>query len=70
MGKTSEGNLKGTIEIPMAIGLVGGATATHPTAKTCVKILDVKIPGGAAELSGNMCCRIVPKSRCLESISI
>ena len=53
--KTSEGNLKGTIEIPMAIGLVGGATATHPTAKTCVKILDVKIPGGAAELSQVIC---------------
>ena len=41
--KTDDGDLKGTIEIPMAIGLVGGATATHPTAKTCVKILDVKI---------------------------
>ncbi len=53
--KTSDGNLKGTIEIPMAIGLVGGATATHPTAKTCVKILDVKIPGGAAELSQVIC---------------
>tara|TARA_Y100001970_G_scaffold146506_2_gene179893 strand:- start:6881 stop:8155 length:1275 start_codon:yes stop_codon:yes gene_type:complete len=53
--KTENGNLKGTIEIPMAIGLVGGATATHPTAKTCVKILDVKIPGGAAELSQVIC---------------
>ena len=53
--KTNDGNLKGTIEIPMAIGLVGGATATHPTAKTCVKILGVKIPGGAAELSQIIC---------------
>ena len=53
--KTDDGDLKGTIEIPMAIGLVGGATATHPTAKTCVKILDVKIPGGAAELSQVIC---------------
>jgi len=53
--KTKEGNLEGTIEIPMAVGLVGGATATHPTAKACVKILDVKIPGGASELSQIIC---------------
>ena len=53
--KTKDGNLEGTIEIPMAVGLVGGATATHPTAKACVKILDVKIPGGAAELSQVIC---------------
>ena len=39
----------------MAVGLVGGATATHPTAKACVKLLDVKIPGGAAELSQIIC---------------
>ena len=53
--KTAEGDLQGTIEIPMAVGLVGGATATHPTAKACVKILDVKIPGGASELSQIIC---------------
>ena len=53
--KTKDGNLEGTIEIPMAVGLVGGATATHPTAKACVKILDVKIPGGATELSQVIC---------------
>ena len=53
--KTVDGDLKGTIEIPMAVGLVGGATATHPTAKACVKILDVKIPGGASELSQIIC---------------
>ena len=53
--KTADGDLQGTIEIPMAVGLVGGATATHPTAKACVKILDVKIPGGASELSQIIC---------------
>jgi len=53
--KTSGGDLKGSIEIPMAIGLVGGATATHPTAKACVKILGVSIPGGATELSQVIC---------------
>ena len=53
--KTNEGNLKGSIEIPMAVGLIGGATATHPTAKTCVKILGLKIPGGASILSQIIC---------------
>ena len=40
--KTPEGDLAGTIELPMAVGLVGGATKVHPTAKACVKLLGVK----------------------------
>ena len=32
----------GTIELPLALGLVGGAIKIHPTAKTVVKILGVK----------------------------
>jgi hydroxymethylglutaryl-CoA reductase len=40
--KTPDGDLRGTIELPMAVGLVGGATRTHPIAKLCVKILGVK----------------------------
>ena len=39
----------------MAVGLVGGATATHPTAKACVKILGLEIPGGAEKLSQIIC---------------
>lgn len=35
-------DLVGTIEIPMAVGLIGGATAVHPVAKACTKILGVK----------------------------
>jgi hydroxymethylglutaryl-CoA reductase len=50
--KSAEGDLCGSIELPMAVGLVGGATATHPTAKACVKLLGLKIPGGAAKLAG------------------
>ena len=42
-----EGDLVGSIELPMAVGLVGGATAVHPSAKACVKVLGVK---SAAEL--------------------
>jgi len=45
--KTLEGDLVGTIELPMAVGLVGGATKVHPTAKACIKLLGVK---GAQEL--------------------
>lgn len=40
--KTPDGDLVGTIEMPMAVGLVGGATKVHPTAKACVKLLGVK----------------------------
>ncbi|MBN2228198.1 MAG: hydroxymethylglutaryl-CoA reductase, degradative [Candidatus Thorarchaeota archaeon] len=36
------GNLVGSIELPMAVGLVGGATKVHPVARACVKILRVK----------------------------
>ncbi len=40
--KRKDGHIIGTIEIPMAVGLVGGATKIHPTARACVKILGVK----------------------------
>ncbi|MFQ6088455.1 MAG: hydroxymethylglutaryl-CoA reductase, degradative [Candidatus Methanofastidiosia archaeon] len=46
--KNSSGDLVGTIEIPMAVGLVGGATKVHPVARICIKILGVKT---ARELS-------------------
>ena len=39
--KTPEGDLRGEIELPMAVGLVGGATKVHPTAKACVKLLGI-----------------------------
>lgn len=40
--KTPDGDLAGTIELPMAVGLVGGATKVHPTARASVKLLGVK----------------------------
>ncbi|MCJ7445808.1 MAG: hydroxymethylglutaryl-CoA reductase, degradative [Methanotrichaceae archaeon] len=46
--KNRNGDLVGTIELPVAIGLVGGATRVHPVAKANVKILGVK---SADELS-------------------
>jgi len=37
-----DGDLVGTIEIPAAVGLVGGATRVHPVAKAAVSTLGVK----------------------------
>jgi hydroxymethylglutaryl-CoA reductase len=40
--KNAEGDLVGSIELPMAVGVVGGATRVHPVAKIALKILGVK----------------------------
>jgi hydroxymethylglutaryl-CoA reductase len=48
-GKDEQGNLAGSIEMPMAVGIVGGATRVHPTAKACLKLMGVKT---ASELAG------------------
>jgi hydroxymethylglutaryl-CoA reductase len=40
--KNENGDLVGSIELPMAVGLIGGAVKTHPIAKVAVKILGVK----------------------------
>jgi hydroxymethylglutaryl-CoA reductase len=39
--KNEEGDLVGSIELPMAVGIIGGATRVHPTAKVSMKILGV-----------------------------
>lgn len=36
-----DGDLNGSIELPLAVGLIGGATKIHPTAQACLKILGV-----------------------------
>jgi hydroxymethylglutaryl-CoA reductase len=38
---TANGDLAGSIELPMAVGLVGGATKLHPMAKVALKVLGV-----------------------------
>jgi len=40
--KDENGDLVGSIELPMAVGLIGGAVKTHPIAKIALKILGVK----------------------------
>jgi hydroxymethylglutaryl-CoA reductase len=47
------GDLVGTIELPLAVGLVGGATRVHPVARTLVKILGVT---SAAEFAEVLAC--------------
>jgi hydroxymethylglutaryl-CoA reductase len=46
--KDGSGRLIGTLELPMAVGIVGGATKTHPLAKLALKILNIH---SAAELA-------------------
>ncbi|MBN1454671.1 MAG: 3-hydroxy-3-methylglutaryl-CoA reductase, partial [Methanomicrobia archaeon] len=48
--RNQDGDLVGMIELPLAVGLVGGATATHPTAKVNVKILGVRTANELAEV--------------------
>ncbi len=40
--KNDDGDLEGFIEMPAAVGIIGGITSVHPTAKICLKILGVK----------------------------
>jgi len=49
-GKDDEGNLVGTLEMPMAVGIVGGATKVHPTAQAALKIMKVKSASELAEI--------------------
>jgi len=48
--KDGNGDLVGTLEMPMAVGLVGGATASNPVAKIAVKILGIKTARELAEI--------------------
>ncbi len=48
--KDKEGNLVGEIDIPLALGLVGGATKVHPLAQLSLKILGVKTANELARI--------------------
>lgn len=47
----ADGRLVGTLETPMALGLVGGATKTHPAARAAVKLLGVETARELAEVT-------------------
>ncbi len=48
--KNKNGDLEGVIELPMAVGLIGGAVKTHPIARIAMKILGVKTANEFAEI--------------------
>jgi len=49
-GMDADGNLSGTLEMPMAVGSVGGATKVHPAAQAAVKLMGVKTANELAEI--------------------
>ncbi|RMF91716.1 MAG: hydroxymethylglutaryl-CoA reductase, degradative [Methanobacteriota archaeon] len=48
--RNDSGDLVGRIELPVAVGLIGGATAVHPVAKANVRILGVKTASELGEV--------------------
>lgn len=48
--KDEKGNLVGTLEMPMAVGIVGGATRVHPAAKAALQLMNVKTASDLAEI--------------------
>ncbi|MCC6569903.1 MAG: hydroxymethylglutaryl-CoA reductase, degradative, partial [Anaerolineales bacterium] len=48
--KDDDGNLVGELEMPLAVGIVGGATKVHPAAQAAIKLMDVKSAGELAEI--------------------
>jgi hydroxymethylglutaryl-CoA reductase len=49
-GCDAQGNLTGTLEMPMAVGIVGGATRVHPTSRAVLKLMGVTTASQLAEI--------------------
>jgi hydroxymethylglutaryl-CoA reductase len=49
-GKDKDGNLVGTLEMPLAVGIVGGATRVHPAAQAAVRLMGVRTAAELAEI--------------------
>src|SRR5690625_2859163 len=45
-----EGNLVGELELPMAVGTVGGSIRVHPIAKLAYKLLDIESADDLAQI--------------------
>ncbi|AFH42179.1 hydroxymethylglutaryl-CoA reductase, degradative [Fervidicoccus fontis Kam940] len=50
--KDREGNLVGTLEMPLAVGIVGGSIKVHPITKIALKILNISTAKQLAEIMG------------------
>jgi len=49
-GRDTAGQLVGTLEMPLAVGIVGGATRVHPTAQAALKLMGVTTARELAEI--------------------
>ena len=49
-GLDRDGNLVGTLEMPLAVGIVGGATKVHPTARAALNLMSVSTASQLAEI--------------------
>jgi hydroxymethylglutaryl-CoA reductase len=49
-GRDVQGNLVGTLEMPVAVGIVGGATRVHPSAQAAIKLMGVQTAAELAEI--------------------
>jgi len=49
-GRDATGNLVGSLEMPLAVGIVGGATRVHPTARAALRLMGVNTAGELAEI--------------------
>jgi hydroxymethylglutaryl-CoA reductase len=49
-GKDADGNLVGTLEMPMAVGIIGGATKVHPAARAAIKLMGIQTASELAEI--------------------
>jgi len=49
-GINAQGDLVGTLEMPLAVGTVGGATRVHPAAQACLRLMEVESAAALAEV--------------------
>ncbi len=49
-GQDVEGNLVGSLEMPLAVGIIGGATKVHPSARAALKLMRVRTAAELAEI--------------------
>ena len=49
-GMDRDGNLTGSLEMPMAVGTVGGATRVHPAARAALKLMGIQSAAQLAEI--------------------
>jgi hydroxymethylglutaryl-CoA reductase len=49
-GRDPAGNLTGSLEMPLAVGIVGGATRVHPGARAALQLMGITTAAGLAEV--------------------